>query len=248
MMTRSVSVNTCTLACRWACRLAHQLACLSACLGVYLLALMAAPAYAQSPGGIYTCVDGNGRKLTSDRPIPACIDRDQKILNPSGTVRGNMAPTLTPLELAAQEEKEKLLAQERNRKDEEKRRDRALLVRYPNRAAHDIERIEALKQIEVVKAAAANRVVELKRQRALLDEEMEFYKKDPTKAPMRLRRQVDELIESLVVQTRFITDQEGETKRVSARFDEELVRLKLLWPLRSATSAAPPAAKTTKTP
>lgn len=225
------------------------------CSVAFLLALAAAPAHvqAQAPGGIYTCVDANGRKLTSDRPIPACIDREQKILNPSGTVRGSMAPTLTPQELAAQEEKEKLQAQERNRKDEEKRRDRALLVRYPTRTAHDTERAEALKQIDVVKAAAANRVVELKRQRSLLDEEMEFYKKDPTKAPMRLRRQVDELTESLVVQTRFITDQDGEIKRVSARFDEELVRLKLLWPLRSATASAPVApaasgAKTTKSP
>ncbi len=221
--------------------------CCIALSALWVYAFTATWVHAQTPGGIYTCIDANGRKLTSDRPIPACIDREQKILNPSGTVRGNMAPALSPQEQAAQEEKEKLLAQERNRKDEEKRRDRALLVRYPNRAAHDEERAEALKQIEVVKAAAATRVVELKRQRSLLDEEMEFYKKDPTKAPMRLRRQVDELNESLVVQTRFIADQDGETKRVSARFDEELTRLKLLWPLRSATAAAP-AAKTTKTP
>ena len=218
------------------------------CIGL-LCVLAAAPLHAQGPGGIYTCVDANGRKLTSDRPISACSDREQKILNPSGTVRGSVAPTLTPQELAAQEDKEKLLAQERNRKDEEKRRDRALLVRYPTRAAHDEERAEALKQIEVVKAAAANRVIELKRQRSLLDEEMEFYKKDPTKAPLRLRRQVDELAESMVVQTRFITDQEGEIKRVTARFDEELARLKLLWPLRSsAATVAAPATKATKKP
>lgn len=218
----------------------------SCCIALLWVAT-AASALAQSPGGIYTCVDGNGRKLTSDRPIPACIDREQKILNPSGTVRGNIAPALSPQELAAQEQKEKLLAQERSRKDEEKRRDRALLVRYPNRAAHDEERVEALKQIEVVKAAATNRVAELKRQRSLLDEEMEFYKKDPSKAPLRLRRQVEELTESLVVQTRFITDQDGEIKRVSARFDEELVRLKVLWPLRSATAAVP-SDKAAKTP
>ena len=217
------------------------------CCVTLLLVFTAASASAQGQSGIYTCVDANGRKLTSDRPIAACVDREQKILNPSGTVRGNVAPALTPQELAAKEERDQLLVQERNRKDEEKRRDRALLVRYPNRAAHDAERAEALKQIEVVKAAATNRVVELKRQRSLLDEEMEFYKKDPTKAPMRLRRQVDELAESLVVQTRFITDQDGEIKRVSARFDEELARLKLLWPLRS-TTAAVPASKPAKTP
>ena len=124
------------------------------CCVALWLAFSAASVHAQGRGGIYTCVDANGRKLTSDRPIAACIDREQKILNPSGTVRGNIAPALTPQELAAQEQKDQLLAQERNRKDEEKRRDRALLVRYPNRAAHDEERVEALKQIDVVKAAA----------------------------------------------------------------------------------------------
>lgn len=222
------------------------------CSVALILALAAVPARAQSASGIYTCVDANGRKLTSDRPIAACIDREQRILNPSGSVRGSVAATLTAQELAEKEEKERLLAQERNRKDEEKRRDRALLARYPDRSTHDTERTEALKQIDVVKAAAANRVIELKRQRALLDEEMEFYKKDPTKAPIRLRRQVDELNESMVVQTRFISDQDGEIKRVSARFDEELARLKLLWPLRSATAAAPATAaagtKAIKTP
>lgn len=217
------------------------------CAAAVLLISGMPPAQAQSASGIYTCIDSKGRKLTSDRPIAECNDRDQKILNPSGTLRGNVAPSLTAQELAEKEERDRLLAQERNRKDEEKRRDRALLVRYPDRTMHDAERAEALKQIDVVKAAAANRIVELKRQRALLDEEMEFYKKDPTKAPMRLRRQVDELNESMVVQSRFITDQDGEIKRVSARFDEELARLKLLWPLRSATAAGP-AAKTTKTP
>ncbi len=218
-------------------------------LGVALLLWgFAAAAQVQPPvNGIYTCVDAKGRKLTSDRPIAECVDRSQKVLNPSGTVKANVGPTLTAQELAEKEERDRALAQERARKDEEKRRDRALLVRYPNRGVHDAERAEALKQIAVVKAAAANRIEELKRQRVGLDEEMEFYKKDPSKAPPRLRRQIDELNESQAVQTRFIADQDSEIKRVTARFDEELVRLKLLWPLRSATAAAP-AAKTTKTP
>ena len=215
-----------------------------------LLAGAAAPVVAQSQtpvNGIYSCVDSKGRKLTSDRPIPECIDREQKLLNPSGTVRANVGPTLTAQERSEQEEKEKILAQERARKDEDKRRDRALLQRYPNKGVHDTERGEALHQISVVKSAAANRVEELKRQRVALDEEMEFYKKDPTKAPLRLRRQVEELAASLAVQTRFIADQENEIKRVSARFDEELVRLKLLWPLRAAATPAP-GAKPIKSP
>ena len=215
-----------------------------------LLSATAAPLAAQAQtasSGIYSCIDSRGRKLTSDRPIPECSDREQKVLNPSGTVRANVGPALTAQERSDQEEKEKALAQERARKDEDKRRDRALLQRYPNKGVHDTERGEALHQISVVKSAAANRVEELKRQRVALDDEMEFYKKDPAKAPLRLRRQVDELAESLAVQVRFIADQENETKRVTARFDEELGRLKLLWPLRAAATPAP-GAKPTKSP
>jgi hypothetical protein len=201
------------------------------------------PVWAQAGGstGIFTCVDSKGRKLTSDRPIPDCVDREQKVLNPSGTVRAQVGPTLTAQERAAQEDKQREALEEQARKDEEKRRDRALLVRYPSKAVHDNERNEALKQISVVKTAAFNRVNELKKQRLTIDAEMEFYKKDPSKAPAALKRQVDENVQSQAVQMRFIADQEGEISRVNARFDEELVRLSQLWKLRAPVAAQVPA-------
>lgn len=198
---------------------------------------------------IYTCVDAKGRKLTSDRPIADCADREQKVLNPSGTVKGKVGPTLTAQERADFEAREKLAAEERARKEEDKRRDRALLVRYPDRAVHDAERAEALQQVGVVKAAATNRVIELKKQKVAIDAEMEFYKKDPSKAPVSVKRQVDENARSIEVQNRFIADQEGEIQRVNARFNEELARLKELWKLRApaagvaAAPAKPPVAK-----
>ena len=57
--------------------------------------------------GIYTCVDAKGRNLTSDRPIPECSDREQKMLNPSGTVKGKIGPTLTAQERSELEAKER---------------------------------------------------------------------------------------------------------------------------------------------
>lgn len=195
-------------------------------------------ALAQTQGvGVYSCIDARGRKLNSDRPIPECNDREQRVLNPSGTVREKLGPTLTAQERAAVEAKEKLAQEEQARREEEKRRDRALLLRYPNRGLHDAERAEAVAQINVVKNAALNRVEELNRQRKSIDVEMEFYKKDPNKAPFSLRRQIDDVTQSLAVQARFIADQEGETKRVIVRFDEELARLKGLWPQLAATAA-----------
>jgi len=197
---------------------------------------VSAQAVAPVQGGVYTCVDAKGRKLTSDRPIVECIDREQKILNPSGTVRAKVGPSLTAKELADIEAKEKREAEERNRNAEEKRRDRALLTRYPSKAVHDQERADALAQITVVIKAATNRLEELGKQRRAIDEEMEFYKKDPTKAPAYVRRQLEENIQSQAVQRRFIGEQEAEVKRVNERFDDELGRLKQLW---AAAAAVP---------
>ena len=197
-----------------------------------LCAILGISAWAQQPpvtGGVYTCTDAKGRKLTADRPIAECTDREQKILNPSGTVKAKVGPSLTAQEKADLELKDKRDAEERNRAAEEKRRDRALLTRYPNKGVHDQERAEALSQIEAVVRAASTRLKELDRQRASIDEEMEFYKKDPTRAPAYLRRQQDENAQSQAVQRRFIAEQEGETRRVNARFDDELGRLKALW-------------------
>jgi preprotein translocase subunit SecD len=197
-----------------------------------LCAVLGGGAWAQQPpviGGVYTCTDAKGRKLTADRPIAECADREQKVLNPSGTVKAKVGPSLTAQEKIELEQKAKLEAEERNRVAEEKRRDRALLTRYPNKGVHDQERAEALSQIDAVVRAATTRLKELDRQRAAIDEEMEFYKKDPSRAPVYLRRQQEENTQSQSVQRRFISEQEGEARRVNARFDDELGRLKALW-------------------
>ena len=201
-------------------------------LGVWPLQLLA-----QMPvEGIYTCVDGRGRKLTADRPIPECADRQQRVLNPSGTVRAVVGPSLTGPERAALEAKQRREAEERARQAEEKRRERAMLTRYPNRAIHDQERAAALAQITVVRRAALNRVKELERQRKELDSELEFYAKDPTKVPPSLKRLIEENTHSMAVQQRFIAEQEEEMQRVNNRFNEELKRLQPLWAQIGATS------------
>nr|WP_238541150.1 DUF4124 domain-containing protein [Polaromonas sp. CF318] len=200
-------------------------------------AFMASQAAAQR---IYTCVDGKGRKITADRPIAECMDRTQQELNRSGTVKREVGPSLTAQERAAQEEKEKAAAEARAREAEDKRRDRALLLRYPSRAVHDQERVIALAQVDEVIKASNKRTAELAEQRKAIQAEFEFYAKDPGKAPPALKRKVEENEASSAVQRKFVQDQEQEKKRVNQRFDEELVKLKQLWALREG-SIPPPA-------
>ena len=179
--------------------------------------------------GIYTCTDSRAQKITSDRPIPECLDREQKMLNPSGTVKRSVGPALSPLEASQQEARNKKAAEDQARAVEERRRDRALLLRYQNQAAHDAERATALAQVDEVIQTASTRLVELAEQRKALDRELEFYKSDLSKAPAALRRQVTDLEDNLVAQKRFIASQQQEKKRVNDRFDAELARLKPLW-------------------
>lgn len=190
---------------------------------------------------IYTCVDAKGRRMTSDRPIAECADREQKELNNSGTVKRTVKPVMTAQERQALEEKQKAEAEEQTRVEEEKRKSRALLSRYPDRTRHDKERADALAQIDEVIKAANKRIGELSVQRKTIDTEMEFYKKDPKKVPFNLKRQIEDNDSSVAVQKRFISDQDEEKKRVNTRFDEELTRLKALWLLVARPSGQPAA-------
>ena len=194
--------------------------------GVLCLLLLASGAVAQ---GIYTCVDARGRKITADRPIPDCIDRDQQELSRSGTVIRKVSPTLTAKERAVQEEKDKLAAIETTRQQDEKRRERALLLRYPDRKAHDRERNLALAVVDDIIVSSQKRTQALVQERVAINTEMEFYLKDPSKAPPALKSRLDSNISNQQAQQQFVINQGLEKARVNRRFDEELATLQQLW-------------------
>ncbi|MDM0017221.1 DUF4124 domain-containing protein [Variovorax saccharolyticus] len=215
---------------------------LKAFLAFSLAAASGVHAQQQPSGGarpssaIYSCTDARGRTITADRPIADCIDREQRELNPSGTTRRKVEPTYTAREQAEREERERQAQLQAARLVEERRRERALLVRYPTPVAHDRERAEALVQIDVVIQAARKRLAELGEDRKRVDDELEFYKKDPAKAPDALRRRIEDIARSVAVQNRFIGEQEDEKKRVNARFDEEQAKLAPLWAANTAAA------------
>lgn len=221
--------------------------------GVLLACLGADLAWAQpqeAAGGIYTCVDRNGRRLTADRPIPECLDREQRELGPSGTVRRQIGPSLSENDRAVQEAQRRKEAEDRARAQEERRRERALTARYPDKATHDVERAAAIQLVDDVTATAEKRIAELKQQRKAFDTEMEFYKRDPNKAPMTLRRKIAENEDSIAEQQRFLAGQDQEKRRVHQRFDLELAQLRKLWDAQrlpaaptAAASAAPAASR-----
>jgi Domain of unknown function (DUF4124) len=202
-------------------------------LGAALLAT--AQAHAQNntlPGdkpSIYTCVDAQGRRLTSDRPIPECMAREQRELTPSGSLKRTVPPVLTAEEKAREAARQREVAARQAQLDEEKRKSRALITRFPDQVAHDKSRAEALAQIDELIGAVRKRQAELDKQRNELNTELEFYRSNPTKAPAWLRRLQDENARQRASQDRYLADQISERARTDRRFEEELQRLRELW-------------------
>lgn len=223
-------------------RMGGLLACAA---GLALGAL--APAWAQqgkTAQEVYTCIDRQGRRITSDRPIAECVDREQRVLDHTGTERRRIGPTLTEHERAAQEAQRRKEAEERARFLEERRRERVLLARYPDEAAHQAEREAAIDQVEEVIVVAHKRIQALKAERRRIDVELEFYRGDPAKAPAKLQRQIAENDQALAEQQRFLVAQDLEKRRIHQRFDAELAQLRQLWTAQRASSmqwAPPPA-------
>src|SRR3990167_7191206 len=83
-------------------------------------------------GGIYSCVDVHGKRLTSDRPIPECLDREQRVLNKDGSQRKTLPPRMNAEERAAAEERQRQKALAEATLKDAVRRDRNLMLRYPN--------------------------------------------------------------------------------------------------------------------
>ncbi len=91
---------------------------------------------------------------------------------------------------------------------------------------------------------AHKRVQSLKAERRRLDQELEFYRGDVTKAPALLQRQIADNEQALADQQRFLATQELEKRRIHQRFDAELAQLRQLWAAQRASStqwAQPPA-------
>lgn len=200
--------------------------------GVVLAVLLAAlPASAQSrstsTGGIYTCVDDQGRRLTSDRPIAACSAKEQQILNKDGSVRGVHPPTLTAEERAAIEARERKASAERMARIEDTRRDKNLLARYPNEAAHRKARESALDTVRLAIKATEERMKILQAERKPLDSEIEFYKGKPL--PPKLKAQIEANDTAVEAQKEAAANQQAELARVNRIYDTELARLQRLW-------------------
>lgn len=188
---------------------------------------LAQPAKAAPSGPIYSCTTADGRKLTSDRPIVECLAKEQRLLNSDGSVRGVHPPSLTAEERAAKEAREREALAAKLAQQDAVRRDRNLMARYPDEAAHRRAREGALDSVRVAMKASEVRLRELANERKPLLAEAEFY--SGKRLPPKLKQALEANDTALEAQRSVAQTQEAELARINALYDAELERLRRLW-------------------
>lgn len=192
---------------------------------------------------LYTCVDAQGHRHTADRPIAECTDREQQVLGGAGLVRRVVPPNLTLPKQMKAEEAQRRKNEELTRQTEEKNRDRALLMRYPTPAALEKDRQDQLAVVDGVVLSIKTRLTELDLQGKNLAAQMEFYAKDPSKAPPTLKAKFLENLKLKTAQQKAMGDQEAEKLRVNQHFDELVSKLQPRWERPVQMWTAPASAK-----
>jgi hypothetical protein len=198
-------------------------------------------AQAQTPAAtpkIYSCVGADGKAYKSDKLNPECLDTGQKELNADGSSRRIVPRRKTPDEEAEEAEKQRQLERDQKARQAEVRADQLLLTRYPNQAAHDKARKEALDSAQGSIANAQARLKLLEVDQKKLADESEFYVgKAP---PAKLKNAVDANDAARAAQASIIADRQQEIGRINKLFDDQLEHLKKLLDIqKKATSRAP---------
>ena len=186
---------------------------------------------AEGKGGIYTCTDRYGKRITSDRPIAACIDREQRQLGSNGTLRRISPPSYTGEERAALAQRQRAEQAAREHEALQTRERTALLQRYPTPASHLAARKRAGDEIATLIADAQRRLNGMRQERVQLDQEMAFYRRQPDRAPASLRARIQANTDSQQMVLRYMAQQQQVLANTNRRFDEEHARLIPYWKL-----------------
>jgi len=218
-------------------------------LTVAMVVLVLSPAaWSQSAGGsrgsIFSCTV-DGKLVRSDREIPNCTGEQRELFS-DGSFKRIVPPRLSPEERANQDERARQVEVERAGVNDAIRRDRNLMLRYPNEARHAKARAEALDDSRTSVRRSEARIALLSIEQKKLRDEAEFYP-DKQKMPLKLKQDLDANEAALAAQRSLAQNQNTEISRINANFDAELAHLRKLWggavagslgPVKAAASGA----------
>ena len=219
-------------------------------LPLFVLACVAAmagfSALAQQKSGIVCWKDKSGKTVgCGDKVPPEYQDNANKVLNQRGMTIKQTDAALTAEQLKAQAAEAEQKKIEAVKREEERRRDRALLDSFTNEKEIDLKRTRDIQQIEVNISAQQSNLKNVNDRQTETRIRMDQYKKDNKPVPAPIQEDFDRLaterskIQAQILQKRQeIVDRNLEYDEMKKRFME----LKGVAPAPGTSAAKTPVA------
>ncbi|MBC3873683.1 DUF4124 domain-containing protein [Undibacterium flavidum] len=192
-----------------------------------ILGLLCVVALNEARADIFRCTNAQGRVVTSDRPIPECVNRGMKVYSNTGRFKNDVAPPLSTEEKqknAAEAERKK---REESEEQERKKEERYLLAHYQSEADVEAARQRAVDSLKEKKRLATEQLDSLSQLITGLQDELNKSKKT-TREFDSIRQRADDLSANVSNTRRAIAFYEQEITRTNRDYDETLKRYRTI--------------------
>ena len=214
------------------------------------LAILVALVVSTQAGAAFRCVDEKGRTHVGDTPPPGCANVPMQEFTRGGTVLRTIQPSVTEEQAKARAEAEEKQRQADKLVAEQKRKDMALLATYSSEKEFDVARDRNIEPLTARIKQSEERLKEIEKRQATIQDEMEFYKAGKKKTidkkdvmPPGLTAELARLDEEKKSIAKAITGYEKEIGDLKSKYDNDKKRWLDLKGLK-ATAASAADAKT----
>ena len=177
---------------------------------------------AMAAGNFYCCVDANGKQVCGDLLPQACYGRAYRELGPNGQTLRNVEAPLTAEQRATRSAEEAQRKVEEEILREKHRKDQALLNTYGSEKDIEFMRLRAQADVQKAINAAETKIVEIRTERKVFENEAEFYKKK--KLPPEVQKGLRDADYEIKVQEYLIESKKKELDLIRIKYDEDLRR------------------------
>jgi hypothetical protein len=173
-------------------------------------------------GNFYCCFDANGKQMCGDLLPQACYGRAYRELGPNGQTLRNVEAPLTAEQRAARSAEEAQRKVEEENLREKQRKDQALLNTYGSEKDIELMRLRAQADVQKSINAAETKIVEIRAQRKVFENEAEFYNKK--KLPPEVQKGLRDADYEIKAQEYLIESKKKELDLIRIKYDEDLRR------------------------
>jgi chromosome segregation ATPase len=197
-------------------------------------AALAGLALVSPASALFKCVDENGVTHYGDTMPPQCEKTPVTEISGQGTVKKKYDGVLTPEQIKARDQEAAKKKEDDKREAEQKRIDGALLATYGSEREFDVSRDRAIEQIDARWKTASDRIKDVDKQLAKMNNEMEFYnagkssKSQAKDAPTQLKQDLDRIKAERAQVEDSMKKMEEEKAALREKFEKDKERWKVL--------------------